>query len=123
MGHIGEGAVITHAAAGNPNVKALVHVAASVPDTGEKLGDLVQRYPGSEIQAALDQVPFTNPDGTTGTDLYIKPDRLRDVCPADGCRVRSPMPRESAWRGRRRRPGPPPRRHRRCGSGVCERTS
>ncbi|MGW1160307.1 alpha/beta fold hydrolase [Streptomyces sp. NPDC002519] len=83
VGHSYGGAVITNAAAGNPNVKALVYVAAFVPDTGEKLGDLIQRYPGSEIQAALNQVPFTNPDGTTGTDLYIRPDRLRDVFAAD----------------------------------------
>ncbi|WP_433454473.1 alpha/beta fold hydrolase [Streptomyces sp. CA-142005] len=83
VGHSYGGAVITNAAAGNPNVKALVYVAAFVPDTGEKLGDLIQKYPGSEIQAALNQVPFTNPDGTTGTDLYLRPDRLRDVFAAD----------------------------------------
>jgi len=83
VGHSYGGAVITNAAAGNPNVKALVYVAAFVPDTGEKLGDLIQRYPGSEIQAALNQVPFTNPDGTTGTDLYLQADRLRVVFAAD----------------------------------------
>ncbi|MYS85360.1 alpha/beta fold hydrolase [Embleya scabrispora] len=83
VGHSYGGAVITNAAAGNPNVKALVYVAAFVPDTGEKLGDIINRYPGSEIQAATRQVPFTNPDGTTGTDLYIRADRLRDVFAAD----------------------------------------
>ncbi|MFZ3467985.1 alpha/beta fold hydrolase [Streptomyces sp. 4.24] len=83
VGHSYGGAVITNAAAGNPNVKALVYVAAFVPDKGERLGDLIQRFPGSEIQAALNEVPFTNPDGSTGIDLYLKADRLREVFAAD----------------------------------------
>ena len=83
VGHSYGGAVITNAAAGNPNVKALVYVAAFVPDVGEQVGQLLQKYPGSEIQAALNQVPFTNPDGTTGTDLYLQADRLRAVFAAD----------------------------------------
>ncbi|MYW03545.1 alpha/beta hydrolase [Streptomyces sp. SID3343] len=83
VGHSYGGAVITNAAAGNPNVKALVYVAAFVPDTGEKLGDIINKYPGSEIQAALNAVPFPNPDGSAGTDLYIRTDRFRDVFAAD----------------------------------------
>ncbi|MFF1872375.1 alpha/beta fold hydrolase [Kitasatospora herbaricolor] len=83
VGHSYGGAVITNAAAGHPNVKALVYVAAFVPDQGERLGDLIQKYPGSEIQAALNPIPFTNPDGTTGTDLYLRPDRFHDVFAAD----------------------------------------
>ncbi|MFJ7073539.1 alpha/beta fold hydrolase [Streptomyces sp. NPDC098781] len=83
VGHSYGGAVITNAAAGNPNVKALVHVAAFVPDQGEKLGDIINRHPGSETRAALDPVPFSNPDGTTGTDLYVRPDCFRDVFAAD----------------------------------------
>lgn len=83
VGHSYGGAVITNAAAGNPHVKALVYVAAFVPDKGEVLGELIQKYPGSEIQAALDPVPFTNADGTTGEDLYLRPDRFHDVFAAD----------------------------------------
>jgi pimeloyl-ACP methyl ester carboxylesterase len=83
VGHSYGGAVITNAAAGHANVKALVYVAAFMPDEGEQLGQLIQKFPGSEIQAALNQVPFTNPDGTTGTDLYLQPDRLHDVFAAD----------------------------------------
>ncbi|WTW99085.1 alpha/beta hydrolase [Streptomycetaceae bacterium NBC_01309] len=83
VGHSYGGAVITNAAAGNPNVKALVYVAAFVPDEGERLGDIINRYPGSEIQAALNEVPFSNADGSTGVDLYIRPDRFRDVFAAD----------------------------------------
>jgi len=83
VGHSYGGAVITNAAAGHPDVRALVYVAAFVPDQGERLGDLIQKYPGSEIQAALNPVPFSNPDGTTGTDLYLRSDRFHDVFAAD----------------------------------------
>ncbi|MEU5786315.1 alpha/beta hydrolase [Micromonospora purpureochromogenes] len=83
VGHSYGGAVITNAAASAPNVKALVYVAAFVPDIGETLGELIGKYPGSEIQAALNAVPYPNPDGTTGTDLYLQADQLRRVFAAD----------------------------------------
>jgi pimeloyl-ACP methyl ester carboxylesterase len=83
VGHSYGGAVITNAAAGNPNVKALVYVAAFVPDKGEALGELITKYPGSEIQAATRPVPYSNPDGTTGTDLYLQADKLKQVFAAD----------------------------------------
>ncbi|MEV7283246.1 alpha/beta hydrolase [Streptomyces sp. NPDC093252] len=82
-GHSYGGAVITNAAAGNPNVKALVYVAASVPDRGERLSELFGRYPQSELPQAVEEVPFPNPDGTTGTDLYLKPDKFRSAFAAD----------------------------------------
>ena len=44
-GHSYGGAVITAAAAGNPNVKALVYIAAIVPDQGETVGDVFGRVP------------------------------------------------------------------------------
>ena len=44
-GHSYGGAVITAAAAGNPDVKALVYVAAIVPDEGETVGDVFRRVP------------------------------------------------------------------------------
>ena len=40
VGHSYGGAVITNAAAGNPNVKALVYVDAAAPDVGETNGQL-----------------------------------------------------------------------------------
>lgn len=83
VGHSYGGAVITNAAAGNPDVKALVYIAAFVPDKGEKLGELIAKYPGSEIQAALNPVPYPNPDGSTGTDLYLKADKFHDVFAGD----------------------------------------
>lgn len=77
-GHSYGGAVITNAAAGAPNVKALVYVAAFVPDTGETLGELLGRYPGSEIQPALNPVAYPG-----GIDLYIRAGELRRVFAAD----------------------------------------
>lgn len=44
-GHSYGGAVITAAAAGNPDVKALVYIAAIVPDAGETVGDVFRRLP------------------------------------------------------------------------------
>jgi len=83
VGHSYGGAVITNASAGNPNVKALVYVAAFAPDTGEQLGGLLGKFPGSLIPTSLNQVPFTNADGTTGTDLYIQADKFRGTFAAD----------------------------------------
>jgi len=42
-GHSYGGAVITAAAAGNPKVKALVYIAAVVPDEGETVGEVFHR--------------------------------------------------------------------------------
>ncbi len=44
-GHSYSGAVITAAAASNPDVKALVYIAALVPDEGETVGDVFHRMP------------------------------------------------------------------------------
>lgn len=40
VGHSHGGAVITQAAVGNPNIKALVYIVAYMPDAGETLGAL-----------------------------------------------------------------------------------
>jgi pimeloyl-ACP methyl ester carboxylesterase len=82
-GHSYGGAVITNAAADNPNVKALVYVAAFVPDKGEQVGELLGKFPGSEIPDAVNPVPFPNPDGTTGSDLYLKADKFRSAFAGD----------------------------------------
>ncbi|XDO64489.1 alpha/beta fold hydrolase [Streptomyces sp. RLB1-33] len=83
VGHSYGGAVITNAAAGNPNVKALVYVAAFAPDKGEQLGVLLNKYPGSLIGSSVQGVPYPNPDGTTGTDLYLRADAFRASFAAD----------------------------------------
>lgn len=83
VGHSYGGAVISQAAADNPNVKALVYVAAFMPDKGEVLGELSNKFPGSELGAALNPVPYANADGTGGADLYIRNDKFRQVFAAD----------------------------------------
>ncbi|WP_375483905.1 alpha/beta fold hydrolase [uncultured Jatrophihabitans sp.] len=71
VAHSMGGTVITNAAAGKSNVKALVYVAAFVPDIGETQGELITKYPGSEVGPVSVPVPYTKADGTTGTDLYL----------------------------------------------------
>ncbi|WP_433243472.1 alpha/beta fold hydrolase [Actinomadura nitritigenes] len=83
VGHSYGGAVITNAAGGDPNVKALVYVAAFAPDTGEQLGPLLDKYPGSLIGSSVQPVPYPQPDGGTGTDLYLTPDKFRAAFAAD----------------------------------------
>src|ERR1700738_207193 len=71
VGHSYGGAVLTNAAVGVPNVKALVYIAAFAPDKGGSLAQLVTMNPGTQIgPATLDQRPYPLPGGGTGTDLY-----------------------------------------------------
>jgi pimeloyl-ACP methyl ester carboxylesterase len=84
VGHSYGGAVITNAAVGATNVKALVYIAAFAPDTGESLAQLVTQNPGTHITPdALDERPYPLPDGTQGVDLYIKASVFRDAFAAD----------------------------------------
>ena len=76
VGHSYGGSVITNAAEGNPNVKALVYVDAAAPDVGETNGSLsgsdsiLKQKPESEL---FDKVPYPGaPPGTI--DLYLKKD-------------------------------------------------
>ena len=84
VGHSYGGAVITNAAVGEPNVKALVYIAAFAPDKGESLVQLVSMNPGSQIgPATLDFRPYPLPDGGTGTDLYLKKSAFHDAFAGD----------------------------------------
>jgi pimeloyl-ACP methyl ester carboxylesterase len=69
VGHSYGGTVISKAAVGNADVKALVYIAAYLPETGETAAELTTRFPGSEVPDSLK--PVALPDG--GTDLYINP--------------------------------------------------
>ncbi|WP_317440876.1 alpha/beta hydrolase [Streptomyces collinus] len=82
-GHSYGGEVISQAAVGNANVKALVYINAIMPDAGESFSSLSAKYAPAELTTALKQVPFRNGDGTTGTDVYVQPDRLHQVFAAD----------------------------------------
>ncbi len=84
VGHSYGGEVITNAATGNPNVKALVYIAAFAPDLGETAGGILARFPGSMLTPPnLILRPFPQPDGTTGTDAYINPAVFREAFCAD----------------------------------------
>jgi pimeloyl-ACP methyl ester carboxylesterase len=52
VGHSYGGAIITGAAANNPNVKALVYLAAFAPDVGETMGAVASKYPPSPANKA-----------------------------------------------------------------------
>lgn len=67
VGHSYGGPVITDAAAGTSNVKALVYVSAFAPDVGESSLGLTGKFPGSTLGDTLHTVP--TPDG--GTDLFV----------------------------------------------------
>ena len=79
VGHSYGGVVITNAATGNPNVKALVYVAAFAPDEGETVGQLLAMNPGSE--AAPPNLTFRPYPG--GVDVYITPSAFHSVFCAD----------------------------------------
>ena len=69
VGHSYGGAVITNAAVGDPEVRALVYVDAFIPDQGDTIGKLAS---GSCLGPdAFNPVPY--PGGPPGdVDLYIK---------------------------------------------------
>ena len=84
VGHSYGGAVISNAAPGVPNVKALVYIAAFAPETGEPLQALVTKNPGTMITpAALDTRQYPLPGGGEGTDLYIKQSAFHDAFAGD----------------------------------------
>ncbi|MFI8529562.1 alpha/beta fold hydrolase [Streptomyces aquilus] len=83
VGHSYGGEVITNAARGHSNVKALVYVAAFAPDQGESALQLAGKFPGSKLPDALIARDYPLPDGSTGQDGYIDPAKFRDVFAAD----------------------------------------
>jgi pimeloyl-ACP methyl ester carboxylesterase len=69
------GAVLTQAAAGNANVKALVYINAFVPDQGETLVELANLFPLTPVFDAF--VP------DSAGSVTIDPEKFRDVFCAD----------------------------------------
>jgi pimeloyl-ACP methyl ester carboxylesterase len=80
VGHSYGGAVISAAATRSANVRALVYVAAFLPDAGETSLGLSGRFPGSTLGGTL-APPVPLPDG--GHDLYIRQDRFHAQFAAD----------------------------------------
>ncbi len=80
VGHSYGGSVISAAAAGKPNVRALVFVAAFAPEVGESAADLYGKFPGSTLGPTL-APPVVLPDGSK--DLYILQDKFGQQFAAD----------------------------------------
>lgn len=85
VGHSYGGSVISEAANGNANVKALVYVAAFAPEAGETALGLSGKFPGSTLGPTL-AAPVALTGG--GKDLYIQQGKFHkqfapDVSQAD----------------------------------------
>jgi pimeloyl-ACP methyl ester carboxylesterase len=87
VGHSYGGAVITNAATGDPQVKALVYVDAFAPAQGQTLAQLLASIPGScAVPANLNVVPFPGAPSGVG-DAYITQSAFPS-CMADGLPAR-----------------------------------
>ena len=75
-GHSYGGAVMSHAAEGNPNVTALVYVASFQAEVGESLVELVEKFPGAQLGGAAIPSQVRFPDGSTDTELTIDQERF-----------------------------------------------
>ena len=80
VGHSYGGTVITVAATGKSNVKALVYVSGLAPDLGETASGLVGKFPGSTLGPTL-APPVMLADG--GKDLYILQEKFHAQFAAD----------------------------------------
>jgi pimeloyl-ACP methyl ester carboxylesterase len=67
VGHSYGGFVITNAATGNANVKALVYIDAFIPDVGQTLASLSSPASCLDPATAFNAVPFAG-----GVDLYLR---------------------------------------------------
>jgi pimeloyl-ACP methyl ester carboxylesterase len=88
VGHSYGGMVISNAANGRANVKALVFVAAFAPEAGESAGGLNSKFPGSLVGPALaPPVPLAG----GGHDLYVQQEKFHDAfapdVPADAAKL------------------------------------
>src|SRR3954454_20587776 len=83
VGHSYGGNVISTAAIGNAQVRALVYINGWMCDVGESQQQLLEKYPGSLVGPSIRPVPYTNPDGSEGTDLYLAPEAFREAFAAD----------------------------------------
>lgn len=79
VGHSYGGMVISNAANGEKNVKALVYVAAFAPEAGENAGALDSKFPGSVLGPALMPVPLVG----GGHDLYVDQDKFQEAFAPD----------------------------------------
>jgi pimeloyl-ACP methyl ester carboxylesterase len=83
VGHSYGGNVISMAAAGNDQVKALVYLNGWMCDEGESQQQLLERFEGSLVGPSIRPVPYTGPDGSEGADLYLDLGAFREAFAAD----------------------------------------
>jgi pimeloyl-ACP methyl ester carboxylesterase len=79
VAHSYGGMVITQAADGQANVKALVYVDGFMPEIGENGFDLAGKFPGSVVADSLAVVPLT----ADVQDAYIQTDKFHSAFAAD----------------------------------------
>lgn len=83
VGHSYGGNVISMAATGNDQVKALVYLNGWMCDEGESQQQLLERFEGSLVGPSIRPVPYTGPDGSEGADLYLDRNAFRETFAAD----------------------------------------
>lgn len=75
VGHSYGGAVITNAAASDPDDKALDHIAGFIPAKGETVGDLAAK--------SSPRLPLVSTDVPGGTEVSIDPAHFREAFAGD----------------------------------------
>jgi pimeloyl-ACP methyl ester carboxylesterase len=83
VGHSYGGIVISVAATGNDQVKALVFLNGWTLEEGETQLQLLERFDGSLVGPAIRPVPYTRPDGSEDADLYLDPEAFHDAFAGD----------------------------------------
>src|SRR5215207_667199 len=82
VGHSYGGNVISMAAIGNDQVRALVYFNGWMCEVGESQQQLLERFEGSLVGPSIRPVPFTAPDGSEGTDLFLDPEAFGEAVAA-----------------------------------------
>ena len=89
VGHSYGGAVISAAATGNGQVKALVYFNGWMPDEGESIQQLLEGFEGSLVGPSIRPMPFKGPDGSEAADLYLDLEAFHAAFAADVDRATS----------------------------------
>ena len=82
VSHAYGGAVIGQAG-DNPKVKALIYAGSPMPGVGESANDCLERFPGGDFASSVDLIPYTLPDGFSGTNVLVKADNYGYLLAAD----------------------------------------
>ncbi|MEU1134418.1 alpha/beta hydrolase [Streptomyces sp. NPDC005900] len=82
VGHSYGGALITVAGAAE-NVVGLVYIAAYVPEQGESLGELQDRFPLSSLVSNLTQATYPVRDGEPAVEVTIRAEAFPEIFAAD----------------------------------------